>query len=101
VLCPPEAGPKLFHQQLWSPERDAILRPDGINIGRFHQTGLVDVVALQILPARIVGQNKNDVGLFRPLRFCSGRNDLKQYYQSSCCHSNDHGFTEVLWSLEL
>ena len=82
------------------PEHDALFRK-GINIGRCHRTGLVDVVALHILPAKIVGQNKNDVGLFQPLRSSSGRNDLKQYYQSSYCRSKDHGFTEFLWSLEL
>ena len=48
------------------PELDAFFRKS-IEMGRLHGGRFVDVVAFHILPAEIVRQNENDIGLRRAL----------------------------------
>ena len=48
------------------PELDAFFRKS-IQMRRLHRRGVVDVVAFHILPAEVVRQNEDDIGLRRAL----------------------------------
>ena len=42
---------------------------EGIHVWRLHRGRLVDVVTFDILPAEIIGEEQDDVGLVRTIRF--------------------------------
>jgi len=69
-----------------------------VDIRCFHRARLVDVVTFDVLPTKIIRQNKHDVRLHRALVSRKGRNKTKRNYRKTIKQGVSHRFSTLVLS---